>query len=86
MIPIDAPQHPPAAAFEQPAVAPRGLSVRNYAVSKLLQMPRRRGGGGLPVRRGDRPRAPGDRGRGDVSFVAVELLEARRRLTQTKGI
>ena len=39
MIPIDAPLYPPAAAFEQPAVTPRPLSVRNYAVSELMQMP-----------------------------------------------
>lgn len=39
MIPIDAPLYPPAAAFEQPSVAPRPLSVRNYAISELVQMP-----------------------------------------------
>lgn len=39
MIPIDAPVYPPAAAFEQPVVAPRPLSVRSYTVAELMQQP-----------------------------------------------
>lgn len=39
MTPLIAPTFPPAAAFEQPAVTPRRLSVRNYSVAELMQRP-----------------------------------------------